>query len=92
MNDIEEADALQKIEWQGTQKELGELLVELQKNGWIKDIPIESLQKLFTSTDSLHQVLKPTQNKKTGIKHFSGIYTKMYKPKFDGIKPNEKEI
>jgi hypothetical protein len=79
--------SLEKIEWQGTQKELAELFVELEKKGWIKEKNAELIKAHFTKSDTIHQVLKPSQDMKSKEKTYDGIYTPAYKASFDQIKP-----
>jgi hypothetical protein len=78
---------LEKIEWQGTQKELAELFVELHKKGWIKEVNSNLIERYFTKSDTVKQILKPSEDK-MGTKNYDGIYTKAYKPKFKSILPN----
>jgi hypothetical protein len=66
--------SLEKIEWQGTQKELAELFVELEKKGWIKEKNAELIKAHFTKSDTIHQVLKPSQDMKSKEKTYDGIY------------------
>lgn len=77
---------LPKIEWQGTQKELAELFVELHKNGWITTIPTKLIKRYFTNSNSIEQVLKPTHDSRTKVKTYEGIYTSKYSPRFDEIR------
>lgn len=87
-----------KINWLGTQKELGELFVELSKKGWIDEINAKKIQALFNKSNTIHQVLKPSQqlmpdddgNKKLE-NQYEQIYTTKYQPKFDTIRKNPKK-
>jgi hypothetical protein len=80
--------SLPQIEWQGTQKELAELFVELRKKGWITAIPTKLIKQYFTNSYSIEQVLKPNQDPKTKDNTYEGIYTSAYKPYFDSIRQN----
>src|SRR6185369_7560872 len=42
-----------KIEWQGTQKELGELFIELKSKGWIAEINSDSIQNYFSNGNTI---------------------------------------
>lgn len=79
-----------RIEWLGTQKQLGELFVELRNKGWIQDINYDALKSCFTKSKSIHQVLKPGTNTKLGMDEYDQIYTSNYSPKFYGISENPK--
>lgn len=81
---------LPKIQWQGTQKELAELFIELRNKGWIKEINSDLIQRYFAKSETIKQVLKPSKDK-TGTANYDGVYTKTYKPSFDLIKSNTKE-
>jgi hypothetical protein len=50
---------LEKIKWQGTQKELAELFVELENKGWIKEKSVELIKAYFTKSDTIQQVYTP---------------------------------
>lgn len=75
---------LEKIEWLGTQKELGELFVELKSKGWINEIKKDLITKYFTKADSISEVLKPATDK-GGKPTYERIYTKAYKKAFNNI-------
>lgn len=87
----EETSDIQKIEWNGTQKELAELFVELHRKKWIDEIPTKLIKQYFTKSNTIEQVLKPTQDSKTKEKNYEGIYKKSYKPCFDTIRQNTKK-
>lgn len=82
----------EKIDWQGTQKELGELFIELNRKGWLKEIPKDLIERYFTKAETIKQVLKPHTDTKQNKNLYSAIYTKAYRPKFDTIKPNKKRV
>jgi len=82
---------LPKIKWQGTQKELGELFIELKRKGWLNEINPDLIQNYFSDSNTIKQVLKPHLDKATNENLYNEIYTKAYKPKFDAIKPNQKQ-
>ena len=73
----------------GTQKELGELFIELSRKGWIDEINSDLIQNYFSDSNTIKQVLKPSKDK-NGMANYDGVYTKAYKPKFDLIRLNEK--
>ena len=79
-----------KIRWQGTQKELGELFIELNRKGWINEISTSLIKNYFSDSNTIDQVLKPSKDKE-GNSNYDGVYTKAYKPKFDSIRMNQKE-
>lgn len=82
--------SLPKIEWLGTQKQLGELFIELKGKGWIKDINTDLIQNYFSKSETIKQVLKPS-NDKLGNANYDGVFTKAYKPKFDLMRSKEKD-
>jgi len=96
-NDIK-LDIEGKINWLGTQKELGELFVELLQKGWITEIDAKKIQALFSKSNTISQVIKPSQqiipdekgNKKLE-NQYEQIYTAKYQPKFDTIRKNPKK-
>lgn len=79
----------EKIEWQGKQKELAELFIELQRKGWIKEIKPDLIQAYFTNSTTIKQVLKPAQDAKTKQNLYDSVFTKQYKAMFAEIKPNK---
>lgn len=87
-NVIEMSEDFEKIEWLGNQKQLAELFIELHQKGWIGEIPTKLIKQYFTKSDSIHQILKPSQDPKTKEKKYEGTYTKSYKPRFDAIRQN----
>lgn len=97
-NEINEVHSSDKINWLGTQKELGELFVELSKKNWIDEIDVKKIQALFNKSNTIQQVLKPAQqlipddegNKKLE-NQYEQIYTAKYQPKFDTIRKNPKK-
>ena len=91
LSENEELIPLNKINWLGTQKQLAELFVELQKKGWIEKPDYTTIKNAFTKSNSIQQVLKPTQDKKSKEKEYEGIYTPQYRPSFFGIKDNPKK-
>lgn len=74
---------IERIDWLGTQKELGELFLELKKKGWINTVESNLIKKSFTNSDTINQILKPSLNNS----NYEGVYTKNYKPKFDLVRP-----
>jgi hypothetical protein len=79
---------LEKIEWQGTQKELAELFVELEKKGWIKEKKAKLISQYFDKANTIFEVLKTTGFDEDGTPFYSNIYTKAYKPSFKEVKLN----
>lgn len=79
-----EADS--KIHWNGTQKELAELFIELYEKGWIDSLKHKTIQNCFTKSNTIYQILKPIQDNKTKEKTYEGVYTKRYKAQFSEIK------
>lgn len=75
-----------KIEWQGTQKELAELFIELHRKGWLREIPTDAIKSYFDKSDSIQQLLKPAQDPKTKEPTYESVFTPKYKPKFDSIR------
>lgn len=75
-----------KIEWLGSQKELAELFLELKRKGFVAEIPTQLIKQYFTKSDTIEQVLKPSQDPKTKENTYEGIYTKAYRPHFDTIR------
>lgn len=82
---------LQKIVWNGTQKELAELFIQLKEKGWIEGFEYDTIKSCFTNAHSIHQYLKPFTENKTYEPTFEKVYTKEYKPMFFAIKPNTKK-
>ena len=77
------------MEWKGTQKQLAELFVELQKKGWIEKIESNTIEQSFTNTKSIKQYLKPFVDKSQGYKStYEKLYSKEYSPQFTSIKEN----
>jgi hypothetical protein len=81
---------IEKMEWLGTQKELAELFVELYSKGWISELSANSIQRTFTKSETIHQVLKPDQDKQTYKNQYSQIFTPKYVKVFSGIKKNNR--
>ncbi len=75
----------QQIEWLGTQQQLAELFVELERKGFIASIEPKKIKAAFTKSKSIQQILKPSINKKL-VPTFEQVFTKKYTPKFDFIK------
>lgn len=95
-NDIE-LNVDSKINWLGTQKELGELFVELLQKGWIDELNAKKIQALFSKSNTISQVIKPSgqlipdeQGKKKLENQYEQIYTAKYQPKFNTIRKNPK--
>lgn len=96
-NDVE-FDIEDKINWLGTQKELGELFVELLQKGWIDELNVKKIQALFNKSNTIGQVIKPSgqlvpdeQGNKKLENQYEQIYTAKYQPKFDTIRKNPKK-
>jgi hypothetical protein len=83
---------IDKIKWKGTQKELGELFLELSNKNFIDEMTpkiITAISAAFDKSNTIAQVLKPTESI-TEEKTYDGIYTARYIKKFDNIKANKK--
>lgn len=83
-------NSLEKIEWQGTQKELAELFIELKRKKFIKQIPTKLIKAYFTQSNSIEQPLSPCTDKKTKIDMYEKLYSGEYEPHFENIKSNTK--
>ena len=81
---------LEKIEWQGTQKELAELFIELKRKKFIKQIPTKLIKAYFTESNSIEQPLSPCTDKKTKTDMYDKLYSEKYEPHFENIKSNTK--
>ena len=79
-----------KIEWLGTQKELAELFVELERKKWINEINANTIKAIFTRSNSIQQVLKRGDVRNSTSFGYDQIYTTTYKSKFDTIRTNHK--
>lgn len=75
----------ERIEWFGTQKNLAELFIELERKGWIKHIRYSAIKAAFTGSNSIEQVLKPDEDRKTHVKSYPQVFTTRYKPAFETI-------
>lgn len=74
----------EQMKWNGTQKELGELFVELQRKGYINEIIEAAIQAAFTPTADLAKFLLPYKNE-NGIPQYKKIYTTRHVPRFNRI-------
>lgn len=81
-----EMEKLEKIVWNGTQKELAELFIELKRKDFIDAWNVETLKACFTNSNTIEQVLKPIQDAKTKEDTYEQVYTTKYKAKFYGMK------
>ena len=80
---------LEQFEWLGTQKQLAELFLELERKRWIREKNVKLIKSYFTKSDTIHQTLKPDHDTATGENRYLGIYGTRYKPAFKEIKPNK---
>ena len=86
----EKAESIfEKYEWLGTQKQLAELFLELEGKKWVREKKPHLIKAYFTKSNTIEQVLKPTQDSKTKERMYLGIYTPNYRPSFDTIKLNK---
>lgn len=85
-SDIQTKDETKKIEWLGSQKQLAELFIELQKKGWINKLQISIIKSAFTKSNTIEQTLKPGYDSVTKRNEYPEIYTAKYKARFDKIK------
>lgn len=76
---------LNRIQWNGNQKQLAELFIELKKKGWIEEFEYSVIKAAFTNSDSIHQYLKPATDRKTKENLYEKVYTTNYKSKFNFI-------
>lgn len=79
---------LEKIEWLGTQKQLAELFVELEKKGWVKEKKSKLISKYFTKAGTIFEILKQSGIDSEGLPDYPNIYTKTYSKCFRDIKSN----
>lgn len=91
LRDRDAGNAKRKIQWKGTQKQLGELFVELKKKGWIEGFEYQTIAAAFTNAKSIQQVLKPGTQKEDYEPTYDQIFTTQYDPQFYGIKENPKK-
>lgn len=77
----------EKIEWLGTQKELGELFIELHRKGWIKEIKPNLISGYFDKSETINEILKPAQDRFTKQPTYEKIFTSRYKRMFENIAP-----
>lgn len=87
----ESPQSFNRIQWKGNQKQLGELFIELKNKGWIEEFDYTTIKNCFTNSNTIQQVLKPTQDKKTKIALYDGVYSKRYVPVFSEIEENPKK-
>lgn len=80
---------LEKHEWLGTQFQLAELFIELERKGWIKEKKHKTIKGCFTNSNTIDQVIKPGYDLKEPT--YPQIYTESYRPVFEGIKKNRKK-
>ncbi|GAB3534947.1 hypothetical protein GCM10027443_22960 [Pontibacter brevis] len=81
---------LKRMEWLGSQKELAELLIELERKGWIREKITETVQSCFTGGDSIGQLFKPYKDEDTGEASYAKVFTGKYTPRFKGMRENKK--
>lgn len=89
-NTISNSTIAKKIQWKGTQKELGELLIELKRKDWIDVIHVNTIQSCFTKTHTIGQIIKPTTDTSNYTPTYEAIFTPRYQPKFSKIEENTK--
>lgn len=81
----EKTRVLQSMTWNGTQKELGELFVELKRKGWIDEFNFNAIKSAFSGAKSIDVTMRPGKNTQ-GDPSYSNIYTSEYRAKFALIK------
>jgi hypothetical protein len=74
-----------KIKWNGTQRNLAELFIELEAKGWIDSIEPEKIRNAFTKSKSIPQILKPSFDRDTKKFIYDQVYDGGYSPKFGKI-------
>ena len=89
------------VQWKGKNKELAELFIELQNQGWINSPQEGDIQKFVDciincfsdknnsdfNTTSLYTIMKGEIND-DDLRDYPLVHTKRYKRKFTGILPN----
>ncbi len=75
----------EKIKWNGKQKELADLFVALKINGWIDEVDDIKIQKAFTKSKTISQILKPSFDRDSKEYVLDQIYSEGYIPKFEKI-------
>lgn len=76
-----------KIIWLGTQKNLAEFFVMLNRQKWIKEIPTNLVMNYFSKSNTLKKVMQKTKDKDitTVNESYPKIYTPNYIQKFDNL-------
>ena len=87
----ESVKVIEQMEWLGTQKELAELHITLQANGWIKKFYVNTIKAAYTKSDTIDQVMKRNESVRNGEQEYDQVYTLKYKPMFYGMKSNPKK-
>lgn len=98
----ENSAILKKLKWNGSQKNLAELILELQNKGWILEIQLNDLKEQVNTICSLFDITETQKKKdsnpiqslyqilkgeKTNDKReYTKIYSQRYKKNFDTIK------
>jgi len=90
--DSEQPKSINRMQWLGTQKQLAELFIELKRKGWIVDFEYEAIKGAFTKSNTIHQILKPGQDRDTKILEYDQVFTETYAPQFFNIIDNPKVI
>lgn len=84
------AKELKRIEWLGTQAQLAELFIELERKGWIREKITETVQACFTNADSIDQPFRPYKDEFTGEATYSKVFTGKYTAQFKGMREKKK--
>lgn len=83
---------IKKIEWNGTQKELADFCITMTNQGWFDKLPEpDTLKAVFTKSNSIEQLLKPSRDSEIGQPSFEKIYAKRYESPFSKIEINKKK-
>lgn len=76
-------NAYQQMTWNGTQRQLAELFIELQRKGWIEEVERGAIEAAFVSTGELAKLLLPYAEE--GIPQYKKLFTVRYKRMFDRL-------
>ncbi len=82
----------EKIKWNGTQKNLAELFIELQTKGWIDEIDPDKIKRAFTKSKSIQQPLIKTFSRDLKKHIYYEIEAESYRNKFHNILSRKKPI
>lgn len=78
----------ERMEWLGTQVQLAELFIELERKGWIRKKLPKAIMASFTNSNTIRKMF--TADKDMGEETYSAVFRKNYSPKFKRIEKNKK--